>query len=236
MKSTFTKMQNAIKLIQLIILFLFGLTYFLVLFLNTELKNRVYSDPALFFLCVSTWIFLLVGFIFLFLDFYHLRSFAEESHTLNKMAYLDSLTGIPNRYSCDLMFQMYSSSESMEHIGCILLEIQNLIGINQLLGREVGDALLSDFSMMLEDIIDDRGFVGRNSGNEFLYVLENSTKTEIEDFLNTLNRRLENYNKLHDAAPILVRSEYVLNSEAHSSNFSELLTLTYNKLHSQNKS
>ena len=48
----------------------------------------------------------------------------------NQIAYLDKLTGIPNRYSCDLIFQNMDTPDKVKHVGCFLLSIKNLIEIH----------------------------------------------------------------------------------------------------------
>lgn len=233
MRKNFVKKLMIYKVIQMVLLIGIDLTFFFILLFNQELRISVFSDQALFCLCLLTWLLVLIGLVSLFVDFYQLRGFGEESHFLNQAAYLDSLTGIPNRYSCDLMFKMYASSENLENIGCVLLEISNLKDINESFGFETGDSTIQDFCLILDEIGDSYGFVGRNSGNEFICVIENCSSDKMNSFLSELNTRLNYYNALHDDTRIYLRSSYVLNSEAHTTRFNELLTLTYEKLHNE---
>ena len=70
------------------------------------------------------------------------RTFAEESHALNRAAFLDHLTGIPNRHGLDVVFETYDSPESLAHVACYMVTITNLKEINQTMGHVVGDQML----------------------------------------------------------------------------------------------
>jgi GGDEF domain-containing protein len=90
---------------------------------------------------------------------------------------------------------------------------------------------LIDFSQILEEIGEEFGFVGRNGGNEFLLVIEKCAKEQMEDFFTQLNTRLKRYNVLTLNNPIAIRYGYALNDELHFTNFSEIITEVYSKVH-----
>ena len=84
----------------------------------------------------------------------------QERDTLKHAAYVDELTGMPNRLSCDLVFQMYGGeSAKIDHVACALITISNLSATNIALGRDAGDQILIDFCNILEEVGDDYGFV-----------------------------------------------------------------------------
>ena len=187
--------------------------YVLVLTLNPALGTKLFEDRTLFILCTLSWILALFNLIWLLYDFYKLRTFAEESHALNRAAFLDHLTGIPNRHGLDVV------------------TITNLKEINQTMGHVVGDQMLKDFSGILESVGDAFGVVGRNGGNEFLMIVNHGSHDTMEYFIESLNQQLKEYNEEHSNAPIQIQYAYILNEEAHAEYFSTLLTETYNKLH-----
>lgn len=221
---------KVIKFIQLIVLIIIEVVFFLVLILNNQLSKSIFTNRHLFILAAMMWGLMIFSLLELLYDFYKLKSFALETHALNQAAYLDKMTGIPNRYSCDLMFSMYTTSESIENMGCCLLTISNLAKINEHLTHEDGDKLIQDFCELLETSGDRFGFVGRNSGNEFLAIIEDCQKETMEDFIRVLNQNIDEYNKLHQEAKIEIGYAYILNREEKVKRFTDLITLSYKKL------
>lgn len=207
--------------------------FLLIESLNLSWRSYVQANYE-FFKNIPTFIRMLGLMIFslleLLYDFYKLKSFALETHALNQAAYQDKMTGIPNRYSCDLMFSMYTTSESIENMGCCLLTISNLAKINEHLTHEDGDKLIQDFCELLETSGDRFGFVGRNSGNEFLAIIEDCQKETMEDFISVLNQNIEEYNKLHQEVKIEIGYAYILNRQEKVTRFTDLITLCYKKL------
>ena len=164
-------------------------------------------------------------------DLFALRNIVSDNHSLQKQTYLDNLTGIPNRYSLDLIFATYNSPESLRSVGCLLFELEKLTEVNESLGRAEGDKVIQNFSIILEDICDSLGFVGRNSGNEFVVVINNCTEHIVTDCFAAIAQRVNMYNAdEQNATPIVYNQTYTLNSEENLPSFSRLLTATYHKL------
>lgn len=228
----FVKSFRTAKIIQFCILLMIEIVFFIILLSHPSLSKTVYNNRPLFMLCSVIWVLMILHLVCLLSDFIRLRSFALESHALNKAAYLDDLTGIPNRHGLDVIFRTYDSPESMESVGCFITTIDNLVSVNKTLGRETGNAMIQAFSSILEKVGDTFGTVGRNGGNEFICVLNRCTEDTIKQFTDCLNAEIDSYNSQHTQAPILLRSAYVLNSVEKKTVFSELMIATYNKLHS----
>ncbi len=224
------KLRQA-KLIQLICLLIIELLFIMVLVFSKELRNRIYSNETLFFLCLVTWILALFSLGWLIYDFIKLRTLATESHSLNQTAYLDKLTGVPNRHSLDTVFQTYTTPESLQHTCCVMFTIANLKEINKTHGRQTGDKILQDFCNLLEEIGDNYGFVGRNGGNEFVTIINNCDHDTVKRFIAVLENRISLYNTANENTPIRTRSAYALFDELEVTAFTQMLTATYNKLH-----
>ena len=170
-KKKFIKTFRNTKTVQLVLLLLLEAVYVLVLTLHPALGTQLFENRTLFILCTLSWILALFNLVWLLYDFYKLRTFAEESHALNRAAFLDHLTGIPNRHGLDVVFETYDSPESLAHVACYMVTITNLKEINQTMGHVIGDQMLKDFSGILESVGDSFGVVGRNGGNEFLMIV-----------------------------------------------------------------
>ena len=223
------KPYKIIKLVQLGFLIAMAVVTFLILILNPSLRYSVYQNLNLSILYFSIWVLLVVGFLFLLYDFSRMESLVSSSHELKKATYLDNLTGIPNRYSCDLIFQSYNTEKSIEDIGCCVLTISNLLDINQTKSHEEGDAIILNFCSLFESVGDRYGFVGRNGGNEFLIVIDHCTETLMKEFLEQLNEELDSYNRLH-IDKLQIAYEYALNQQEHVTRFADLVAICCHKL------
>lgn len=226
----FAKNLRNVKIVQLILLSIIEISFLLLLFLNKGVQTAIAQNPAFRILCFIIWGFFLCCFVFLYYDFRKLRFLAGETHTLSKLAYLDTLTGIPNRYSLDLIFRIFSTPVSIQDICCMVLKITNLKAINEASGHEAGDKLIQDFCSIFEEVGDRYGYLGRNSGNEFIIVIENCLSEKADNFTKALHQKLDLYNEEHRDFPIEVAIASVLNNDAQKTDFKDLLIATYDKL------
>ena len=120
------------------------------------------ATPVLFlFMAVCLVIFI----ISIFLDIYILKKTVSIGQRLSKLAYIDKLTGLPNRYSCDLLLDSFSDPSTLEKTGFLLLRLNNLVTINADNGHDNGNHLISAFANILEETATDYGYAGRNGGN-----------------------------------------------------------------------
>ena len=195
----------------------------------------LFQSPLATLSTMLLWTFFLANVIFIILDLHIFYNDLRASDDIQRITYLDDLTGMPNRFSCDLVFQMYAEPEKIQHVGCALIEIDNLVATNEQYGREAGNQILIDFSNILEEIGSDYGFVGRNGGNEFLLVVENGSKQSMDNFFNEIHTRLKRYNALELNNPIKIYYKYVLNEELHASRFSDIITEVYKLVHNRNE-
>ncbi len=229
MQANDLKHYKILKFVQLIVLIIIGIISFLLLVLNISLRTEIFQNHNLLILSATIWILLIVGFVFLLFDFSRLEDMISENHELNKATYLDNLTGIPNRYSCDLIFQSYSTEKSVNNVGCCVLTIKNLLDINKTRSHDEGDAIIRNFCNVLESVGDRYGFVGRNGGNEFLVVIDHCTESLMQEFIEQLHEELDTYNNIHiDKLEILY--EYALNSVEQVSRFADLVAICCRKL------
>ena len=227
----FIKTMRVTKIIQLVILVGIELSFIITLAVNDDLRHQIYSNKALFFLSLITWLLAVFNLCCLLYDFFKMRTFAVESHALNQTTYLDSLTGMPNRHSLDTVFQTFTTPESLEHTGCVMFTISNLKKLNETFGREAGDNAIQDFCNIFEEVGDSYGFVGRNGGNDFIAVLNNCNHDTANHFLDVINNRISLYNAEHPDRSIQLNSAYTLYDEARVTAFTQLLAATYNNLH-----
>ena len=217
------------KILQLSLFIILEFFFLLLLLLNYSSLTDLIKNPAGIIMACILLVFFILSIVFLVYDLKQLRRFAGVSKQWEQLTYLDK-SGIHNRYSLDLLFQSYSTPESLENVGCCLFTIKNLDEINKKAGREAGDAVIKDFCNILDESGAKYGFVGRNSGNEFVIVLENCTKATMSLIYAAMDKRLHFYNERHPNMPIKINRAFTLNAKENCSNFFGLLAATYSKL------
>lgn len=191
--------------------------------------NEEYAGPTPKIFIVMT--ICLLFFVFsILLDFYILGRTASIGRHLNKLAYIDKLTGLPNRYSCDLLFDSFNNPHRLPEAGFILLNIHNLYVVNEQSGHDNGNFIIAEFCSILEDVGADYGYVGRNGGNEFVMMVEQCDSTKADMFLLDLTKRIHGYNEMNVGAPLEIAYSRVLNCDEHKESVSELVSLGYQKL------
>lgn len=230
MKKDSIRIYRIFKFVQLLLLVVFFITFFVYLRTDPVLSNTIFTNTKLLTICVFLWAFMIFSFIAIFVDFRQLEKNLIDSDDLNRIAYKDSLTGIPNRVSVDLIFQKYEGVKDIDDLACALISITNLALINEALGREKGDYLIQDFATIFEEVGSKYGFVGRNGGNEFLIVIEKCDSEKMQDFLNCLSSTVREYNENSNHMPVTYKSNTVFNSELKKTSFSDVITQLYKNL------
>lgn len=106
------------------------------------------------------------------------RQRAEEK--VNRMAYYDSLTELPNPtlFKNRLTHELLSSSGSGQHSAIILLALDRFKNINDTLGHEVGDKLLRGAAERLRNSIRQTDTAAYFGGAEFALLLTNVSGAE----------------------------------------------------------
>lgn len=217
------------KFIQLGVTAAAALIFLITLCVDPVLRNRVYTDRPLTMLCVIMWVLLLATLGFYISDIRRMLKLEVDNHELNREAYLDHLTGIPNRNSVDRLFNSYTNAETLPDVGCAVIRLTDIQNINEEYGHEKGDILIREFSVIFENVGDRYGFVGRNGGNEFLAVFEKCDREKMETFFRDLNKSIELHNGSSGNIPIKIDYHYVLNSEEKVHVITELIGLAYSK-------
>ena len=101
----------------------------------------------------------------------HLRDVAERRSTeleLERMAYTDYLTGLPNRARFMAALEAARARATEGEPGCVLLvDLDGFKAVNDVAGHEAGDRLLCEVADLLRGGARDRDLVARLGGDEF---------------------------------------------------------------------
>ena len=129
---------------------------------------------------------------------------AMKMSVLNKLleqrAYTDAHTGLPNKDACE---ELLNNKEKVaEHTACLMFDLNNLKIINDTKGHSKGDQLIFNFAHLLRRVIPQEAFVGRYGGDEFMVVIYNTSKAEIEDILKQLSMEKDRLNRSDNQMPI----------------------------------
>jgi diguanylate cyclase (GGDEF)-like protein/PAS domain S-box-containing protein len=103
---------------------------------------------------------------------------AEE--TIRRLAYHDSLTGLPNRLLCRdrLNMALTRAKRHGQYFAVMMLDLDKFKDVNDTLGHHMGDRLLQEVSELLTGLLRKVDTVARMGGDEFLLLLPEIQKIE----------------------------------------------------------
>lgn len=130
----------------------------------------------------------------------HAIIITKKNKQLEKQAFLDLHTGLPNKSKCEEIFR--TSQFITDSTACIMFDLNNLKKVNDTLGHSVGDQLILNFARLLRNAVPSNDFVGRYGGDEFIAVIYNTTKDEVTDILRQLDKEISEFNELGKAFKI----------------------------------
>jgi diguanylate cyclase (GGDEF)-like protein len=124
------------------------------------------------------------------------------------LAYLDALTGIPNRRGILDMIALKLKGDdtqpSKEEKGALLyLDLDRFKLINDTLGHEIGDNLLVAFAARVRHCLRDQDLFGRIGGDEFVVFLPD---TDHESAIGVARRLCESLSRLWELAGHLIHT------------------------------
>ncbi len=116
----------------------------------------------------------------------------QVNKELERMAYVDSLTGLPNRRHFDDVLQKeLALIERKGHESClVMIDVDDFKGINDIYGHPAGDCFLAQFSSLLANSIRKYDTLCRLGGDEFIALLPQTTLSEAAAFAESLRERL----------------------------------------------
>jgi len=111
----------------------------------------------------------LVGTVVAFIDISEQKQAEEELH---RLAYYDSLTGLPNRVLFnDRLHQALADARRRQRlVALMLLDMDRFKVVNDTMGHEAGDSLLEEIAARLQRCIREGDTVSRLGGDEFALV------------------------------------------------------------------
>ncbi|MFM0736326.1 EAL domain-containing protein [Paraburkholderia xenovorans] len=119
---------------------------------------------------------------------------AEREARITELAYVDGLTGLPNRVSFNERFQqaIASAAERGGSIAMMVLDVDRFKYVNDVLGHHLGDLLLSEVGQRLRACLPGASdIVGRLGGDEFAVLLPDADLRAAQRVASVLLKALE---------------------------------------------
>ncbi|MDE6210128.1 MAG: sensor domain-containing diguanylate cyclase [Lachnospiraceae bacterium] len=121
-----------------------------------------------------------------------------------RMAFIDSLTGISNRARCTIIMEKLETHKK-DSVMIVSFDLNDFKQINDDYGHKQGDNALKTFAKILNKTFGKTGFIGRMGGDEFIAILLNTTQEEYEkliaDMKNLINSENSNRNQKYVISP-----------------------------------
>lgn len=121
-----------------------------------------------------------------------------------RMAFIDSLTGISNRARCTIIMDKLETHKK-DSVMIVCFDLNDFKQINDEYGHKQGDEALKTFAKILNKTFGKVGFIGRMGGDEFIAILLNTTQEGYErlitDMKNLVNSENSNRNQKYVISP-----------------------------------
>lgn len=150
-------------------------------------EKQVAASVRLLIVAMSVFVFMIAVGLMLYIRMLALR---RRTETLNRIAYIDPLTQMPNRANCEKLIDEYINKPPAPDITICIFDMNNLKVTNDVMGHQGGDALIADFGRILKQEAASYGFVGRFGGDEFLAMFCSTKRNAAEEFIARVNERV----------------------------------------------
>jgi len=119
------------------------------------------------------------------------RELAE--HEMEMLVTHDPLTGLPNRTGSTRYLEriLADSEHAKGQLALMFFDLDQFKDINDSLGHHLGDQLLCEIPRRLATVLNDRDFVGRHGGDEFLIAAIRPRREDIEFLAINILRSLD---------------------------------------------
>ena len=223
------------EIIQLIGLSIFALSY-IINFITFSLEVRNIVPSSL----ISIRIIPMAGLIFVFAHLINYFIYLSESFAMRKeyaslthLAYADGLTDLPNRSRYDKY--MNDLDKSDDDYCIISLDLNGLKEINDNDGHAAGDKYLLEFAGVLKQCFQDKAFIARIGGDEFVAVLKSEHFDKVDSLLTRLKDALEVKNVLYPGYRRSVAAGYAYSTEVNDKNSHSVYLLADKRMYENKK-
>lgn len=228
------KKYNIFKTIQLIVFVILTVICLCVILIKPDVFHLVANDSSFRLICIFLWIILAFSFIGFYLDLNFISHNKKDFSELDFAVHSDPVSGIANRYSCDALIEQYLDKPLDPRIGCVMFDLTNLSEINKKYGHAQGNALIREFSTILQTTSVDLCFVGRNGGNKFLALFEDGSMDKILFLISRIGKKVDIYNELNPNCRIDFLYGIAFNEGEAVQTITDLIALANRRIYEKN--
>ena len=136
----------------------------------------------------------------------------EQVLMIKKLEYYgitDVLTGVYNRkYFYKIAKEKIEACSDKKHMSLLMMDIDKFKIINDTYGHPTGDIVLKKVMNICKELLGKKYYIGRYGGEEFLILLDNANSEKALEIGETIRRRIENLEILHDNKCIKITSSF----------------------------
>jgi polar amino acid transport system substrate-binding protein len=122
----------------------------------------------------------------------------KQNKELEHLANIDKLTGIYNRLRLDdiLQNELDRFRRYNHHFACAIIDIDYFKNVNDTYGHLIGDKVLKELSNVVKQNIRTSDYFGRWGGEEFLIILPEINKVDLENLLEKIRVNISEHDFL----------------------------------------
>lgn len=122
-----------------------------------------------------------------------IRLINNQQMLLHRLAIMDSLTGLYNRNTLNMVLNeiIESKHKNIGNNHLMTLDIDHFKSINDQFGHDQGDEALTVISHRIKDIVADHGVVFRHGGEEFIAVIEQLSWEKVQLLAEKIRAEIE---------------------------------------------
>ncbi len=120
----------------------------------------------------------------------------RRADALGVLAYVDTLTEINNRASCERLIGEWIKDPPQEDVWAFMFDMNDLKLTNDFLGHQGGDQVIKAFANILSEVAQPYGFLGRYGGDEFLALFIDCSDDIAKKFLDEIHEKVDSYNEV----------------------------------------
>lgn len=150
-----------------------------------------------------------IGHLHMFNDITNMKSMMLK---LEEMATIDPLTQLHNRIYFNQSLDDLAK-DAILPLSIIKGGINGLKMINDSLGNEVGDELIISTAHIFKEELQNKGFIARVSGDEFVAVLQNTSESDSKEYISQILNRCKDVQISHAKLSLCVSYSTMTNKE-----------------------
>ncbi|QWU15974.1 diguanylate cyclase (GGDEF) domain-containing protein [Paenibacillus sophorae] len=157
-----------------------------------------------------------------------------DRHVLERMAYHDPLTGLPNRHGLERYFKdrfLHGRSGAV-----FFIDLDRFKSINDTLGHDIGDMLLQEVASRLLQSVSSRGKVFRLGGDEFLIAEPGFSPNEAAEEAQRILQEIKKSFRIQDNDLYVTASVGISMAPVHGTDRSSLMKAADTALYSSKDS